>query len=429
VKVTLLTAGTRGDTQPFIALGVELKKLGHVVKVAGSTTFKSFVEQYGLEFFAANKDMSAVASNAELQEVMQADNPLKMLMSFKTLEKYAFEMQAGFYAACEGADLIIYHPGAAVGHFAAKHLGIPSILASPFPMSMTAEFPSLILYNAPRLGRAFNRLSHRIFEIAMWQTSKSPIRRFWNAKFGKPSESFSNPYKQIRLSNELVLVSNSSVVFQRPKDWPSNIHCEGYWFLDEPAPWIPPPELDAFINSGPPPVYVGFGSMSNAKTAKQTTLTVFEALRKAGKRGVVASGWGGINKEVKVPDSVFLLDAAPHSWLFPKMSAIVHHGGAGTTAESLRAGVPTVVVPHALDQFAWGLRAFELGVGPSHIPKKKLTAVNLAAAIQECDLPELRRNAKTIGALIQRESGAVAAAQTVQSIFLKLPLSTQSIPC
>jgi sterol 3beta-glucosyltransferase len=423
VRVTLLTAGTRGDTQPFIALGIELKKLGHVVKVAGSTTFKSFVEQYGLEFFAANKDMSDVASNAELQEVMQADNPLKMLISFKTLEKYAFEMQAGFYAACEGADLIIYHPGAALGHFAAKHLGIPSILASPFSMSMTAEFPSLILYNAPRLGRAFNRLSHRIFEIAMWQTSKSPIRRFWNAKFGKPSESFSNPYKQIRLSNEPVLVSSSNVIFQRPNDWPLNIHCEGYWFLDEPAPWVPPPGLDAFINSGSPPVYVGFGSMSNAKTAKQTTLTVFEALRKAGKRGVVASGWGGISKEIKIPGSVFLLDAAPHSWLFPKMSAIVHHGGAGTTAESLRAGVPTVVVPHALDQFAWGKRVFELGVGPAYIPKKKLTVESLAIALLTCDSLELRRNAQKIGALIHRESGAMSAAQKVQSTVIKFPLT------
>jgi sterol 3beta-glucosyltransferase len=413
LRITLLTAGTRGDTQPFIALGIELKKLGHVVTVAGTATFKDFVEQYGLVFFAANKDMTDMAANAEIQEVMQADNPLKMLMSFKTLKKYAFEMQAGFYEACQGADLIVYHPGAAMGYFAAKHLGIPSILASPFPMSMTADFPSLVLYNAPRLGRAFNKLSHRIFEIAMWQASRSPLQRFWNEKFGKTGEGLSNPYKKIRQTNELVLVSNSNAIFPRPKDWLPNIHSDGYWFLDEPVSWVPPPELEMFINAGSPPVYVGFGSMSNTKTAKQTTLTVFGALLKAGKRGVVASGWGGMSKEVDVPNNVFLLDAAPHSWLFPRMSAIVHHGGAGTTAESLRSGVPTVVVPHALDQFAWGLRVFELGVGPEHIPKKKLTVASLAAAIKACDSQKMCSNAQKVASAMQSEGGAKAAALKV----------------
>src|SRR5690606_35862025 len=157
------------------------------------------------------------------------------------------------------------------------------------------------------------------------------------------------------------------------------VHITGYLFLDEQAGWQPPPALEAFLDAGEPPVYIGFGSMAGRDPEAMTALVV-EALALCGRRGLLLTGWGGLHAGA-VPESIFVLDAAPHSWLFPRMAAVVHHGGAGTTAEGLRAGVPAVVVPFLFDQPFWGARIEALGVGPAPIPRKQLTAARLAGAI------------------------------------------------
>ena len=195
-------------------------------------------------------------------------------------------------------------------------------------------------------------------------------------------------------------------------DWPDHVHQTGYWFLDEPA-WTPPPALTTFLEAGPPPIYVGFGSIGTASAAAATTRLVIDALQRAGARGVLATGWSGMSNEIALPPEMIRIDSAPHAWLFPRMAAVVHHGGAGTTAAGLRAGVPGLVIPHGNDQPAWGRRVFELGVGPRPIPRKRLTTDRLADGLSVLQSPELLSRAQELARQIGLEDGAKEAARII----------------
>jgi sterol 3beta-glucosyltransferase len=210
-----------------------------------------------------------------------------------------------------------------------------------------------------------------------------------------------------------MLSAYSPSLIPHPPDWPENIHITGYFFLDSQAEWQPSTELKAFLEAGDPPVYIGFGSMAG-RNPEQLARLVSEALVKSGQRGLLLTGWGGLRPEL-VPDNVFVVDAVPHSWLFPRMAAVVHHGGAGTTAEALRAGVPAVIVPFAFDQPFWGARVKALGLGPDPIPLKKLTADALADAIRIAVTDsDMRQRADSCGKAIRTEDGTGNAAKVIQ---------------
>jgi sterol 3beta-glucosyltransferase len=189
-----------------------------------------------------------------------------------------------------------------------------------------------------------------------------------------------------------------------PADWDNSSVVTGYWFLDTPSDWQPPQDLVAFLEHGPAPVYVGFGSMAFHDAARHMA-HVLQALRKLGQRAVVASGWGGLKVE-EVPASVFVVDSVPHDWLFPQVTAVVHHGGAGTTGAGLRAGKPTVICPFVGDQLFWGRRVAALGVGPRPLPQRRLTGERLAEAIHTAMNDEgMRQRAAALGAVIRSEDG------------------------
>jgi sterol 3beta-glucosyltransferase len=410
--ITLLAAGSRGDTQPYIALGLALQKEGYIVRIGASETFEDFITSFGLEFYPLVGDISKIADDENLRQAMAADNPLKVIMSFNTMKNYAYSLQQGFYDACQGADAIVYHPGAAIGYFIAQDLNIPSILATPFPMTPTKDYPALIFYDSVRLGKTFNLLTHILFQNIMWQISKAPTSKFWKEKFGTVPHNFVNPFAQQQSQNNLTLVACSNYVFNRPQDWSNNVHNTGYWFLDEDN-WSPLEELQKFLQAGKPPAYIGFGSLGNPDEATQTTELVVDALKYSGQRGILATGWGGMTRLDRLSENIFVVESVPHAWLFPKMSAVVHHGGAGTTAAASRAGVPSVVIPHSNDQFAWGKKVYELGVGAKPIPRKKLTAEKLSTAILYALNEKVKAKAIALGEKIQSENGTKVAANLI----------------
>jgi sterol 3beta-glucosyltransferase len=347
-------------------------------------------------------------------------------LSFSKLMALATNVQKDFYDACVGSDAVVYHPGASIGYFAAQHLNIPSILATPFPMTPTREFPSLIIYDKIRPGKAGNYLSHKLFEKMMWG-SGTPVKKFWMKKFGTLPENFSCPYGKQITKDSPTIVSCSNYVFPRPADWPEHVYNTGYWFLDEEEDWRPSNELLEFLDKGAPPVYVGFGSIGDAAAAAQTTGLVIEALKRSGQRGILATGWNGLSDIGNLPEEIFILESAPHAWLFPRMSAVVHHGGAGTTAAGLRAGVPSILIPFSNDQFAWGRRVYELGVGSKPIPRNKLNAERLSVAINEVLTDQIRAAAKDLGSKIQSENGAATAVQIIiQCVELNSTLPKRS---
>ncbi len=410
--ITILAGGSRGDVQPYVALGTALKKAGQSVRLATFQNFEPLVTGQGLEFYPVRGDVMQAAASVGARGALTADNPLKVLLSFNQLKSMATNLQQDFFDACEDADAIIYHPGQVIGYFIAREHGIPGILAAPFPMTPTREYPALIFYRSFRPGKALNRVTHKIFEQIFWFVSSASIRQFWRERFGRLPRDFGNPYPRQTTAKYPTIVSCSRFVFPQPSDWPEHIDMTGYWFLDEPD-WSPPPALSDFLQSGSPPVYAGFGSIGDPDQAVQTTRLVIEALQSAGQRGVLATGWSGMAKLERLPESIFMLESAPHSWLFPRMAAVVHHGGAGTTAAGLRAGVPSVIVPYGNDTPAWGQRVYELGVGARPVQRQSLTAERLAQAIQFALSPEIRNAAAALGEKIRAENGAETAAYII----------------
>jgi len=208
----------------------------------------------------------------------------------------------------------------------------------------------------------------------------------------------------------------SEHVIPRPADWPKDAHLTGYWILEPNASWQPSPELVQFLEAGPPPVYIGFGSMAGKEPEAKARI-VIEALAKAGQRGIIASGWGGLQAS-DLPDSIYMIDEAPHHWLFPRVSTVVHHGGAGTTAAGLYAGKPSIICPFIADQPFWGQRVHALGVGPAPIAQGKLTADNLAAAIQTATSDEnMRSKAAALGEKLRAEDGVANTVRLVGQYF------------
>ncbi|NPE08463.1 MAG: glycosyltransferase family 1 protein [Asgard group archaeon] len=413
--ITILTGGTRGDTQPYIALGLALKKEGYKIRIATFENYESFVKNYGLDFYPIKGDVKEVATSNIMDSAMQADNPLKFIFSFRKLRSLVFNLQDDFYNACQGSEAIVYHPGVTMGFFAAQQLRIPSILAIPFPMTPTTEFPSIIFYNRPSLGKQYNRLTHELIERTMWFGSKAAVRRFWKKKFGRRPKNFRNPFKKQTTKDFPTIVSCSQHVFPKPKDWSEHVHNTGYWFLDEEKDWKASKELQAFLKAGNPPIYVGFGSVKDAKTAVKTSNIVIDALKRNNMRGILATGWKSMMMDNDNQEDFFILESVPHSWLFPQMAAVVHHGGAGTTGATLRAGIPNIIIPYSNDQFGWGRRIFELGVGPKLIPRKKLTTEKLAKAIKLSQSKEIIDAANQLGIKIDKENGAKKAAKIISS--------------
>ncbi len=215
-----------------------------------------------------------------------------------------------------------------------------------------------------------------------------------------------------------IIYGYSAAILPKPPDWTGNQQISGYWFLDTARDYLPEPDLLDFLAAGPPPIYIGLGSMVDHERSEFTRILI-DALKETGQRGILSGGWSELGSE-NLPDFIFPVGEVPHDWLFPQMAAVVHHGGAGTTAAGLRAGVPNVIVPSFADQFFWGWLVQESGAGPKPIPRKKLTAANLSEAIQQAVLDEnVKNNSRKISQHIRDENGIEAAVRMIEGFVIK----------
>jgi sterol 3beta-glucosyltransferase len=410
--ITILCSGSRGDYQPYIALAQQLKKLGKDVRITASKSFEDFIQKYGVEVYPIEADFQSIKIDPKLlQEAGSADNPLKMLLTFNKMKEYAIYMQKDFYAACEGSELIIYHPGCTIGYFAAQKLGIPSVLASPFPMHKTKEYLSVVMYGKTKSTMLNKKISYALLQGMLWLASKGSVKGFWKTRFGEIPDNFGCPFERHSDESHPAIVSCSNFVFNRPADWNQHIHQSGYWFVEELGEYTPTAELAAFLQAGDKPVYIGFGSMTSLEQHKGLAELAVDALVKSGKRGILC----GMGNPTNLPNSIIAIDSIPHSWLFERVSAVCHHGGAGTTAAAFKAGIPSIIVPFSNDQFAWAHRSFDLGVGSKPIPKKELTSEKLAKAIRYGLTDEVIQNARNLSREIATEHGARECASVLVS--------------
>lgn len=413
MRITIFGAGSQGDIQPCVRLGKGLQSSGLEILLAAPQNFVGLARGAGLPFHALRGDIQQIMAGETGQKYMESGggNPIRSILAMrKMLGPIALQMAEDALEACRAADaLITLAVFAPFGKTVAEIRGIPLMLIEPTPVLPTGDFPAPGWPVQRNLGRLHNRLSGRAMLAVIWQWYRPFVNAF-RARFGL--RTLTSGDVQRILTSAPLLGAYSPAVIPRPRDWPANVQITGYWFDDTPAGWQPTRELEAFLGRGQPPVYVGFGSMAGRNPGHFAGI-VLEALTRTGQRGVLATGWGGMSL-LRVPQDVFVLDAAPHGWLFPRMAAVVHHGGAGTTAEGLRAGRPTVIAPFIVDQLFWGKRVRALGVGPEPIQARKLTAGRLAEAIQRATSdPAMRQRAAAVGQVIRAEDGLGQAVQII----------------
>ncbi len=416
MKIMIVTVGTRGDVQPDVALGRALMESGNKVTICTCENFEPFVRENGLGYAYVNNDFidfmhtpegKIILGNAgSVWETLVTTVP--MIPKFLHLQEL---QMADVWAACKetAPDLILYHMKASgVPDFAEK-LGVPCMLAFWLPLHVpTTRFPAMGFPDLP-LGPWYRWLTYQFIRMMIIILSKKVKK--WRKQHGLAPRS---PGLRMRLPDGRplpVLYGFSRHVIPPPEDWAETATVTGYWFLNQAEHWNPPKPLVEFLSKGEPPVYFGFGSIFG-RDPKRVTQIILEAVRLTKVRAILAQGWGGLEPGDSTPsESVMFIKAAPHSWLFPQVSALVHHGGCGTTAAGLLAGKPSIICPFFGDQPFWGRHVERLGVGPPPIPQKKLTVESLCHAIDTVmNDSTMRENAAELGRRIQKENGTSNAA-------------------
>lgn len=420
MRITILTVGTDGDVLPYIALGAGLRAVGHTVRLATHNNFKTEIESRGLDFSPVSSNPREILTDELGQQwLTTSNNPIAFMQRLLEIAKpRVSQMFSDLSTACEDTELILFH--------ALTILAVVSIIEKyPIPACPTylqhthptPLYPNVMTMPPLDLGSIYNRLSYPIGEQFLWLFVRPLVNQWRKQALDLPPLSLNNPFAWFRKQHQLCLYGFSHHVLPKPPEWGAEVNVTGYWFLDRFADWQPSDGLVDFLGSGSPPIYIGFGSITDSDSEKLTEI-ILEGLAQSKQRGLLLTGWGGIT-DTDLPDDVFKIEAAPHDWLFPQMAAVVHHGGAGTTAAGLRAGIPNIVVPFFADQPFWAWRVHQLGVGPKPIPRKRLSSRRLAAAINEATSnKEIKRQAIRIGRQIRAENG-VAQAVNLLNRFIK----------
>lgn len=413
----MLTSGTRGDILPYLALALGLQQVGLDPVVVTHPPFARLVQEAGISFASLGDNPTDLMTRPGEMPLTFSGRPWQSLRATLTYLRAARplyrEMLGAAYATCRGADLLIIGLSTFWGESLAESLGIPLIWAPLQPLTPTSDFSSALLPFRVKLGRVGNRMSHQLVmylirlawldEINTWRRKHlqlSPLR-------------FYNPSPTGISSQAAFLYGISPHVMSRPADWPENHHLTGFWFMPDSPGYQPPTALRNFLEEGDSPLYIGFGSMAQTPRLAEALIEAAGA----SEQRIVAAGlptaW-----DVRLPPNLFPIGDIPHPWLFQHIRAAIHHGGAGTTAASLRAGLPTAITPVGVDQFFWGERVAALGVGPRLIPQRALDAGRLVGLIHELiENPVYRSKAREIGARLRSESGVTLAAGHIQAIL------------
>ncbi|QSZ35887.1 hypothetical protein DSL72_007009 [Monilinia vaccinii-corymbosi] len=442
LNIVVMVIGSRGDIQPFLKLGKNLKEYGHRVRIATHPAFRDFVQNdSGLAFFSVGGDP------AELMAFM-VKNP-GMIPTMDTLKKgevgrrrdQMAEMFEGFWRACINAtdeekdvtnlrmmgdkapfvaDAIIANPPCFAHVHCAERLGVPLHLMFTFPYTPTQAFPHpLANIKKTNVDPGYtNFMSYPLVEMMTWQGLGDLVNNFRVKTLGlEPVSTLWAPGQLYRLKVPYTYLWSPGLV-PKPKDWGPEIDIAGFVFLDLADSFKPPDDLTKFLDGGEPPIYIGFGSIVVDDPDKFTEM-IFEAVKKAGVRALISKGWGGLGGE-NTPGNVFMLENTPHDWLFPKVKAVVHHGGAGTTAIGLKCGKPTMIVPFFGDQQFWGSMVGNAGAGADPVPYKNLTADKLAEGIKQCLTDKAKEEVEKIAKNIEAEGDG--AQNAVKSFHRSLTL-------
>ncbi|XP_049412149.1 sterol 3-beta-glucosyltransferase UGT80A2-like isoform X2 [Solanum stenotomum] len=425
MQIVILIVGTRGDVQPFTAIGKRLQDFGHRVRLATHANFKEFVLSAGLEFYPLGGDPKILAGYMVKNKGFLPSGPSEIPVQRNQMKEIIYSL----LPACKEpdmdtgvpfkADAIIANPPA-YGHVhVAEALQIPIHIFFTMPWTPTSEFPHPLSRVKQPAGY---RLSYQIVDTLIWLGIRDMINDLRKKKLKLRPVTYLSGSQSSELDIPHAYIWSPHLV-PKPKDWGPKIDVVGFCFLDLATGYEPPESLVNWLKAGPKPIYIGFGSLP-VQDPQGMTNTIVKALEVTNQRGIINKGWGGLGTLAEPKDFVYLLDNVPHDWLFLQCAAVVHHGGAGTTAAGLKAACPTTIVPFFGDQPFWGERVHARGVGPLPIEADQFTLDRLVHAIRFMLNPEVKERAIELAKAMENEDGVTGAVKA----FFKQLSRTKSEP-
>jgi UDP:flavonoid glycosyltransferase YjiC (YdhE family) len=393
MKIIIPTIGTRGDVQPYIALSLGLQKSGHDVTLASHPCMRTLVESYGVNFASIGPDIDIAHETA----IIRGKSPHWMI-GFMRVMKFSFSMleqaHPDLLALCQDGDLVIVSHTAA-GSIEADQLGIPTVSVTLMPEAIPANDPQDSLVK---------KMVMKVAGAGMGMMMTRPLDKI-RKKVGVPKMG-PNGITSTRLN----LIPISPAIIPPNPLWETRHRVTGFWYTPAPQNWTPPQDLLAFLDAGEAPVVVSLGAMAiSGEDALEASTITLAAVQNAGVRAII-QGWDEPMKQLSIPETVFHAGPIPHDWLLGRASALVHHGGFGTTAAGFKAGIPALVIPHIIDQFIWGQKVAALGVGPQPIARDKLSVSNMTEAILQMRSPEMIKKAAELGRTISSQPDGVKTA-------------------
>jgi sterol 3beta-glucosyltransferase len=414
-RISIFTLGSRGDTQPFCVLGRALLEAGYDVELCAPEPYRPFVESFGLKLRPIGTALAGLKDSESMNALVRGgvDRFLGLPAFFKEARGGLVDFLTECWQATEHSDVVVFIPTTFFVADLARMRGIPSVRVALQPVFPTAKHATALFGSADR-GTLINRLSYEIPRIAapiLWTGSHA-----FKAATGRKLRLgvLPNPMT-FGASDSLNLMAYSAALSPDPGDWPVKAKITGAWFYDAEPHYSLAREIEDFLAAGPA-IYIGFGSMK--WHSQEAANAVFDAITRWGGRALITSGWGGLTPPADLPDNIMFTGPVHHSLLFPRVSAVVHHGGAGTTAEGLRHGRPTLILPQFMDQYDWARRVEALRAGPPPLPMKKVTAGELAVRLNDLvGKSEYRAGAAAIAAGMAREPGVAGAIAEIAKLL------------
>lgn len=414
MRVLFVGWGTTGDVYPLLALSERLSK-EHQVRVCAPLIYKDKISQIGIDYSEVGTTFDLNEFHQTMDTLIRMRDPMGplVLIAKEGILRHGEKWYHDCLEVMNGYDLVICHSIDIPAQEAAIRLGIPWITVTYCPGFI--KTPDNAPYPFPNYSRTFNRFVWGLVKLRLRYAIDPLFNQFITSVGGNPrssvaSEEMYSPYMNLVAASPAICPS---------AELSPNHKTTGVWFLSE-QNYTPPSDLVNFLEDGPPPIVVSFGSMGGSD-GNETTQILIDAIKMTNQRAVIQAGWGLLGSQ-DTEEDVYFTDYVPHGWLFPKGFCVIHHGGAGTTAAVCKAKVPSIVVPHIGDQFYWGKRLFNIGAAPKSLPRRNLTAKRLAGRIQQVmNSHAFTENAESLGAQMDSEDGLTTAVNLIESF----PVSKQ----
>lgn len=422
MRVLIISYGTHGDIRPYVALGKALKERGHCVALCVNHRFEALVLQNGLEYRYMSDDIVCLIESVLGRSLLEGlNNALGFVRAVAKLTLEIGELQAGilkdtWLAAKEfQPDILLFSPkNYAAIHFAEK-LGAEAIAAPLFPQFVPTNERPTLGFPSWFKSKKYNIWTYNVVRKISSFIGAKPLKEWREVNGLAPT------FCGLDICNDTtgrpieIINGYSAAVFPVENDQPNHVSTVGFWFLTPSPDEALPSDLVDFLSIGEKPIYIGFGSMASSRS-KKVSEAVIQALQELNIRAVIATGWGGLEIRNTI-DNIFVVEQVSHELLFPHVSAVVHHGGAGTTATGLKHACPTLVCPVMGDQPLWGERIYTLGLGPKPIQQNRITTASLTKSISSLLEDEnYKKNAEAIASALLIDFGLNSACQIIESV-------------